>query len=578
MLPPYVTYTLHIIRVIGPSRSSLSLFSLAEDWRLATNGRLNPSKTEALPIGALAKADPVAYTVRWSAEEGYATWAGFPLTAGVPPASFHALVVAKIKKRLDALGGLYTSRRARALIANIHGLSRSLHLLSFSPAPPAALRNLRQILLDYVWGSQTARHAVKADYVFLPTSQGGLGLLDPVTFDTANSLRFLDQALTNPSVMWYDLAIASYSRLTASAAATTLPEGTSTPEATLWTILRSTKTLSDFSSSTHLFWRSIAAAGRAYPPAVNITHLSTSSILSLPPALFSSAPSLRSVKSLAHLYYQSAPGAGLPPGLYSLPLSDPNHANNKSGLRLARHTWLTHVLSVPLLQYLLPISALPLQFPQPSSPAPHAFLILGLCHGYSAADARRTIALRAEPCHLSSRFASYLPGLLAASVRERVWRWICDPPATPREADSHWLILHGALLTRRRLFKMNLADADLCVICSANRVDSLEHALFECTHSAAFWTAYTALLSAHVSPAFTSFTMAPGELLLGVPTLDALSPAKSRPLLRAMVGIGFQTVIDERWARLRAENPTSSSRSAEELASCAFTALAARLE
>lgn len=559
------------------SSSLPALHRLSDDWRLASNGRLNAAKTEALAVGALAKSDALAATVRWSDSEGYATWAGFPLTAGLPPDSFYALLLGKIQRRLNSLASIYTSRRARAIIVNSHGIARSLHLLSFAPAPSAFLHELRNVLLNYIWGSRTARHAVNAEHVFRPVSLGGLGALDPVAFDTANSLRFLDHALVNPDILWYDLALSSFARATPSFAPTTLPLVLRPAAAALWSLFRPRKAALVASSSENRFWGAIATAANQRVLQLNVALLTRSSLLSLPPLLLVDKPALRSIKSLAQLYYQSAPRLGISAGFATLPPLSPDDARFHHGLRAARFAWLTHVLSSDSLSRLLPVLASPLPLPAPTTLPPSAFSILGLPHGFSAADARRSIAERAEPCPLSPRLASYLPSPLSASVLQRVWRWIRAPPATPREADSHWLILHGALVTRRRLFVMGLAASELCVICASSSVDTLVHALFECSHSAAFWSALTALLAEHVSPAFDSFTMTPGELLLGVPTLDALSPAKTGPLLRAMVGILFQTLLNERWARIRAEQPSPSSRAPEDLASCAFITLAARL-
>ncbi|GAA5984994.1 hypothetical protein JCM11641_000813, partial [Rhodosporidiobolus odoratus] len=93
---------------------------------------------------------------------------------------------------------VYLDPRTRTDFANSQLLSRSLHLLSFSPAPASFLSGLENLL--------------PKEKVFLPRSAGGLGLLSPVHFDLANSLRLLDTLLLDPPVVWADVARASFSR------------------------------------------------------------------------------------------------------------------------------------------------------------------------------------------------------------------------------------------------------------------------------------------------------------------------------------------------------------------------------
>ncbi|BGP29092.1 hypothetical protein JCM10296v2_000830 [Rhodotorula toruloides] len=123
---------------------------------------------------------------------------------------------------------------------------------------------------------------------------------------------------------------------------------------------------------------------------------------------------------------------------------------------------------------------------------------------------------------------------------------------------------------------MGLAEDDRCIFCGS--CDSLNHALFDCDFSSSYWSALVALHMDIVSDYMTTTTLAPDELLLGLPTLTAVTDASSLPLLRAIVAIGFQTLVDARWARIRPTNPTQTSLSAHTLASRAFATVAVRLE
>ncbi|GAA5977673.1 hypothetical protein JCM11641_001374 [Rhodosporidiobolus odoratus] len=171
------------------------LEQLAVDWKAASNGRLNTEKTVVLPVGDQAGADPLAGIVAWVGVEGFATWAGFPLSASSPPDAYYASLLSRIQHRLTRAIGIYSSHRSQVIYANTHILSLSLHLLSFHPAPSSFLHGLEHALLAFVWGG-TKDHpyrkgAVKKEFVFLPTLKGGLGLLSPYDFDRANTLCFL---------------------------------------------------------------------------------------------------------------------------------------------------------------------------------------------------------------------------------------------------------------------------------------------------------------------------------------------------------------------------------------------------
>ncbi|GAA5999362.1 uncharacterized protein JCM10292_001234 [Rhodotorula paludigena] len=542
------------------------LNSLADDWSLATNGRLNTSKTEGVRLGPACAADPFAPLVAWRTE-GFATWAGFPISSTPPDAFYHALL-ARIRRRIGLAQKAFSSPRTRALYSNAHILALSLHLLSFWPAPSWFIDKLTSALLNYVWGG-SGGHAVAKATLFLAPRRGGLGLLSPADFDTANSLRFLDEYIGGDDVLWRDLATSSFRRAFPSSAASPAVLVTS-PLA----LLRPGTRAPGASRSAGSLWTAVAAAASAHPPLPLLSRLSSAALLALPPSLFCPAPILRPVKALAHLYWQYHPGASRPAGLYSLPLPLPS-PHSVSGLRAARHVWLAHTLLHPALFALLPSSAAVVSLPLPSQPPRGSLSFLGLPPSFSAAAARRALVALRSTAPISTRLASLLPPSLPSTAVEKAWQWVALPPATALEAHTHWLILHGALRTRRRLHKQQLAAGDACLFCGAS--DTLAHAIFDCQYSRNFWIALTTLLATAVSPAFTATTMASDEILLGLPTLHALAPREAHPAFRAVVAVALQSLVDARWARIRPLNPTSSSPSSAELADRALLAVADRL-
>jgi hypothetical protein len=435
-------------------------------------------------------------------------------------------------------------------------------------------------ILDFVWGGKSS-HAVRADIVFLPTRLGGLGAIDPVAIDTANSLRFLDRLLAPCATLWHDLALGSLrrSRLVMKDPTISVRPAETWP----WALFRPVATPP--ATSDDCFWHRIAAAARSHPPTIDPALLSTASALSLPPALFSPDPRLRSFHALAALYYQDSL-AELPPGYYSLPLSLPRTAPAQGGKSGSYRAWLDYLNGDARLAQLLPLSpprdlAIArakrlITLPPPMAPAPAAFATLNLPHGFSTGVARKTLAGKAAICTISARLDPLFRATPSSDQVERVWRWIWTAPALPRESEHHWLLLHGALRTRRRLHVMGLADSDSCLHCGES--DSLSHALFTCPSSAAYWTFLSALLSDACGQIFTDATFSAEQILLGLPLLHADAPPDRHPFLRAVVAVAITTLWRRRLDFLHHEGPTPLCDNPQDLAAKAFTRIAERLE
>ncbi|GAA6032846.1 hypothetical protein NBRC10512_005361 [Rhodotorula toruloides] len=298
----------------------------------------------------------------------------------------------EIRRRVLAAGGCYASLRARVVYANTHLISPSLHSLAYWPAPPSFLASL---LLQFVWGGTSHYYAVQKDTVFLQVEQGGLGLLNPVDLDHANSLAFLDSIYMATPSLYLDLALASRNRTLRPQQPDSSSPSSSSPAWSPWTRL-------------------------------------------LPPS----------------------------PSSASLTASPPP-----------------------------PLAAL-------SSPA----------------------AQSSHYTHDSSR--------------------TCPKPSHRRRP-----LDFGAG------FVLQIAEDDCCIFCGL--CDSLIHALFDCDFSSSYWSALVSLLAHSINDYMTTTTLAPDELLLGLPTLSAVTDVSSSPLLRAIVAIGFQNARRHSLGSHSADKPHS---------------------
>ncbi|GAA5900093.1 hypothetical protein JCM8208_002012 [Rhodotorula glutinis] len=506
------------------------------DWYAASNGKINLEKTEVLALGAAARDDPCASQVRFVGDDGSTPkWAGYPLAVGPPPLAFWDAELEKMRRRAGALGGAYSSLRARTLVANSFILSRSLHILLFAPPPLSFVEGARKILVDYVWGSLNAYHSVAGVKLFLPVKSGGLGLLDPALFVYAGVLRFLDHLLAFSNTLWIDLAYRSFHRHASSSFAH--PDFSACSAAlppSVWSLLR---LAAKPKSLKHSYWSSVAdVVGKIRKIRPSLVQVDTkvlarsttppSSLLLFPPSLFTDIPSLSKIPSIASLhFYSPARHAADPrPGLFSLPLDVLKIKNQalKSGSTCARRDWLRLILPRTDLAYLLPLG---------SPAAPDILVDASLALGHAAPLEAAWAACRAK-------------GISA------------------REGDMLWRILHGALTTRHALAvrSQGTIPAD-CLLCGAPD-DSLVHGLFDCPHSAAYWDNVRVGLAGD-DPLMSAATFDARELLLGLPTLQALSDAAEVPRLRALVGTTLRTLVDARLARIRKEAPALSTASPE---------------
>jgi hypothetical protein len=538
-----------VLAVESVSTSLPLLETLAIDWRLATNGRLNTSKTTAFAIGSEARQDPVANLLVWTPDDEFTTWAGFPISLTPQPEQYYGLLLDKISRRCSRASQLYNSARTRTLYANSHILSLSLHSLTFYPAPDSFLTKLRSNLLDFVWGYK--RHPVSKEIVFLPVKKGGLGLIDPFALNKANNLRRLNSLLTNSDSLSSTLLLNSFHRHFS------LNKPHSLFTLNPWSLLRKNPL-----RSSHPLWSSLAktASSLAFSSlSLNLPALSTSNILSLPPSLFLSHPSLNSISLIAELYARTRNTITTLQPSYGLLASKPQ------GLKFARKIWQEFVPSHPILSRHFPSPSVPISLPTPTLPAPYSHRFYDLPPTFSTSEARTRIEAARPSAQLDQKFERIFPSFPSSeALVRRTWKWIHSPPATAREAETHWKILHNGIMTRSQLAHFAEGAVSTCIFC-ASASDDVVHALFECEYSKEYWSSLLDLLSTSLSEAFTPSTFSADEILLGLPTLRHLVDDRDTLTLRAIVAVAIQTLVDARWSRIKSD-PLLSSPSPSDLA------------
>ncbi|GAA5855593.1 hypothetical protein JCM8547_001609 [Rhodosporidiobolus lusitaniae] len=319
---------------------------------------------------------------------------------------------------------------------------------------------------------------------------GGLGLIDPEEIDKANSLRFLSSLFSQAELPWIDIAFSSLAR--ASHPQLSIPAlypSCPTPSSfrTAWSALRPSAQLPK-----DPFWRIVLSAGRSHPPALVLPSWKTADLLSIPPSLLSAASALSSLDSLAPLYHHGKLLLGVGPGYGAFRLND---RDTTAGIGRARKDWQEEVNARPELR-----------------------------------TARRSLSALSALCDvspLSPAFSSISPTHLDEIELNKLWSWVQRRPATAREADTDWRLLHGALATRGRLYCLGHTEGK-------------------------------------VIPPWPS-------------TLTTGTEKEHHPTLRAVVAVALHLRHDTRLSHIRSSSPSSTSPSPPDLALRAVGVLSARL-
>ncbi|CDR35858.1 RHTO0S01e08746g1_1 [Rhodotorula toruloides] len=454
----------------------------------------------------------------------------------------------EIRRRVLAAGGCYASLRARVVYANTHLISPSLHSLAYWPAPPSFLASL---LLQFVWGGTSHYYAVQKDTVFLQVEQGGLGLLNPVDLDHANSLAFLDSIYMATPSLYLDLALASRNRTLRPQQPDSSSPSSSSPAWSPWSIFRASKTR----IKSHLWSRTLSAL-RSSPLAVSLYGLGpapTASFLSLPPSLFS--PRTHQGQNHRSTVPPSSHHQQLP--TRTLHTLSPDLAPSlliRSPRRSAR---LASVCGCSPSSALLSSPRRPCWNPHPSpySSGPASYRLLLPRPPSRLLRLRRSPRSRRPPHSrrtTPTTRAALAPSRPTGDVHSTL---ALASSSTGNSAGGRHALEDSTGRTYDCRRQLQIAEDDCCIFCGL--CDSLIHALFDCDFSSSYWSALVSLLAHSINDYMTTTTLAPDELLLGLPTLSAVTDVSSSPLLRAIVAIGFQNARRHSLGSHSADKPHS---------------------
>ncbi len=88
----------------------------------------------------------------------------------------------------------------RVLLSKAEGISRSVYMSLSLEVPPKTIKDLDQILYNFIWRKKT--HYLKKEVICNPKDQGGLEVLDYNTLNDTFKIKWLIEFMKNRESSW----------------------------------------------------------------------------------------------------------------------------------------------------------------------------------------------------------------------------------------------------------------------------------------------------------------------------------------------------------------------------------------
>lgn len=182
------------------------IFETFEEYSSATGATLNHKKTKGLALGRYTPEENiVAHPITW---EGKIKILGITFTRDIlyTVNENWTTVINKFKAKLIFLKHRNLSYRGRTMLLNTIALTKIWFLSNVFYMPPWALKSIERAIFNFIWNNLQSE-PINRKTLYLPTSQGGLGILQPLLQNNALRLKHLF-LITNHNINepWVHLA------------------------------------------------------------------------------------------------------------------------------------------------------------------------------------------------------------------------------------------------------------------------------------------------------------------------------------------------------------------------------------
>ena len=180
------------------SSSIDTAYEVFDYYSEASSCFLNPAKTKGLFVGPSTSNPSISHDVQWMNDTGVKILGVtfFPDFQAIENFNW-TKVLNKLKIILDRLRYRTLSLRGKVIILNTLALSKFWFLSSIIHIPPWAVRTLESLVFQFLWDT-SGPEPIKRTTIYLPISQGGLGLLHPLYQNQALRLKYFLH-IVNPS-------------------------------------------------------------------------------------------------------------------------------------------------------------------------------------------------------------------------------------------------------------------------------------------------------------------------------------------------------------------------------------------
>jgi hypothetical protein len=175
-------------------QNSSDLDAFQEAIRLyesATAAKLNYSKSTAIILGDIPDLHAKLHSLNFDVVDhgSPVTYLGCPILSNdasrflLPEDSYETLettLLDKVHKKAIAWSNLYPSLFGRATLVNSVLLSQIWYYASILPLSNSFFHKIRKLIINFMWGFKNF-HSISQGNLFMDSSKGGLGLLDPLT-------------------------------------------------------------------------------------------------------------------------------------------------------------------------------------------------------------------------------------------------------------------------------------------------------------------------------------------------------------------------------------------------------------
>ena len=184
------------------------LFEALNVFEKASGCRIKPTKTQALCLGG-AQPKNCASTIQWKNGKGIKVLGITFFTDPLHTANENWRLQCKsLEDYVNFSKHRHLSFRGKVINLNTKALASFWYLGTVIPLPNWYEKHVNKLIFSYLWG-EGKREGIKRDTLFLPKSQGGLGIFQPKKQSLALRAKFVQQIVDTTSLAKWTL-IARY--------------------------------------------------------------------------------------------------------------------------------------------------------------------------------------------------------------------------------------------------------------------------------------------------------------------------------------------------------------------------------